>query len=296
MATTTVSDESSTCRLCSSRRRAATLVAADAGLADVDRQPQRIPACDRLAADEALVDHGEADLLADLPPRSRAASRRSRRAARAPRVAARRRAASSEAPSSALGLVDSSSVTTRSTTASSSRVATEMEHRRLGQAADDLVGRGDDEIGAGLQGARGQLVGEAKVGAPGLVDDQRDVARVGNLGQPGDVGAGAEVGRGDDQCADRIGRRIERALEHRRRQAVGEAELGIDLRRDEDWLEPGEDGAVDRRGVDVSLHDHRASRSGEARGRPRGFPARRRRRGTSVRFAPHASAASRCAS
>ena len=76
--------------------------------------------------------------------------------------------------------------------------AAEVQHRRLGQAADDLVGRGDDEVGAAGERVGGQVGVEVQVRAPGLVDDERHAARVGDLGEGGDVGAGAEVGRRDD--------------------------------------------------------------------------------------------------
>ena len=125
-----------------------------------------------------------------------------------PWTQARRRAASSEPESSALGLVVSTRLTQRSTTAASIRPpAPEVQHRRLGQAADDLVGRGDDEVGAAGERVWRQLGVEVQVGAPGLVDDQRHAALVGDLGQPGDVGAGAEVGRRDDHRPDRARRR-----------------------------------------------------------------------------------------
>ena len=71
----------------------------------------------------------------------------------------------------------------------------EVEDRRLGQAADDLVGAGEDEVGAAAKGALRQRRVEVEVGAPGLVDDQRDVARVGDFGELLDPSHGAEVGR-----------------------------------------------------------------------------------------------------
>ena len=66
------------------------------------------------------------------------------------------------------------------------------------------------------QGARRQLVGEVQVRAPRLVDDQRQVAIVRDLGQRREVGAGAEIGGGDDQRADGVGRCVERGLQRAR--------------------------------------------------------------------------------
>ena len=132
----------------------------------------------------------------------------------------------------------------------------QVEHRRLCEAADDLVGRGDDQVGALAERVGGQVGVEAQVGAPGLVDGQRHAVAVGDRGQPTYVGAGAEVGGRDDHRPDRAGRRRERLLQRVRRQAVGDAELGIELRRCEGRPHTAEDEAVDHRGVDVALHDH----------------------------------------
>ena len=53
----------------------------------------------------------------------------------------------------------------------------EVEDRGLGQAAQ-LVHRGEDEVRAALQGARGQKRREPQVRAPGFVDDQRKLSLV----------------------------------------------------------------------------------------------------------------------
>ena len=96
------------------------LEAARAGAAHVDRQPQRVVPVHARPPHQPLVEHVEpgkrADLLAHLAQRRRS----SRRASSCPCSTAWRRAASSEPDSSALGLVDSTSVTARSTTCSSS--------------------------------------------------------------------------------------------------------------------------------------------------------------------------------
>ena len=156
--------------------------------------------------------------------RARGGERRaaSRPAARCPLTAARRRAASSEPLSSELGLVDSTSVTQRSTTCVVEQVAVpEVDHRRLGEAADDLVGARDDEVGAQRQRVPRQVVVEGEVRAPRLVDDQRHAVRVRHLGQRGHVGHRAEVGGRDDRGARR--RRASRPARGRARRASGSA-------------------------------------------------------------------------
>ncbi len=101
----------------------------------------------------------------------------------------------------------------------------------------------------------GTAGGEGEVRAPGLVDDQRHVVRVGDLGQRGDVGDGAEVGGGDDEGGDRVGVLGQRAIERVRHQAVGDAHVDVELGGDEVRPHAVEDEAVDHRGVDVALHD-----------------------------------------
>ena len=86
----------------------------------------------------------------------------------------------------------------------------DVQDRRLGDRAGDLVGRGEDDVGAAFERRGRQRRGEVHVRAPGLVGDQRQAARVRDLGQRGDVGDGAEVGRRDDHRRDRVGLRVER--------------------------------------------------------------------------------------
>ncbi len=221
--------------------------------------------------------------------------RASRRAARLPATTFWRRAASREAVSSALGLVDSTSVTERSTMLPSMRSEPRCRIGRLREAAAELVDRVEDHVGAAGERVRRQLVGEREVGAPRLVDDERDVASVGDLGEAGDVGDGAEVGGGDGERRDRIGDLVDRGRERRRGQAVGDAELVVDH------------GGDERRLASRSAPVRRSPRSGRCAARSpnrRGGRAPCRSRGclpdapltrNQLRFAPQASAASRWA-
>ena len=214
----------------------------------------------------------------------------------APFTAACLRAASSEAVRRALGLVDSVSVTQRSTTSSSIRSSrAEVEDRRLGEAPDQLVDRGEDQVGAGLERARGQERREAQVRAPGLVDDQRNAALVRHLGEsarrrrPRRSRWARRSAR-----ATASGRRVERLGERLRGQAVGDPELRVELGRDERRLEPGEDDPVDRARVDVPLGDDRRPEWRSAR-QAAWFPCDAPLIRNQLRFAPQASAASRWA-
>ncbi len=81
---------------------------------------------------------------------------------------------------------------------------------------------------------------EAQMRAPGLVDDERQLPGMGHLGEAGDVGAGAEVGGGDDDRADRARACIEPGCEALRGEAVGDAQLRVQLGRHEGRAKPAE--------------------------------------------------------
>ena len=97
----------------------------------------------------------------------------------------------------------------------------EMDHRRLGEAADDLVRARHDEVRARRERVHRQPVVEREVGAPRLVHDQRHAMRVGDLAQPAHVGDRAEVGRRHDERAHRAGRRGQRPVERLRGRGSG---------------------------------------------------------------------------
>ena len=59
----------------------------------------------------------------------------------------------------------------------------DVEDRRLGQAAAELVDGVEDDVGAAGEGVGGELGGEGEMGAPRLVDDERHAAGVGDLGR-----------------------------------------------------------------------------------------------------------------
>jgi len=82
---------------------------------------------------------------------------------------------------------------------------------------------------------------------------------VADLRQPGDVGDRAEIGRRHGQRRDGVRGAVERLGEGLRGQAVGDAQLGVELGGDEGRLQPGEDDPVDRARVGVALHDDAAA-------------------------------------
>ena len=178
-------------------------VAPDA--AHVDHQPQRIVGVDAGAADDPVVEHVEpgdrADPLAQLGERGDRLGEQllavDRRLAAGgverggqERVRARR--------------LDQGHGAVEDPLVDAVPAIAEVQDRRLGDRADDLVHRGEDHVGAALERRRRQRRGEVQVRAPGLVDDQRHAARVRDLGQRRDVGDGAEVGRRDDHRRDRV--------------------------------------------------------------------------------------------
>ena len=131
----------------------------------------------------------------------------------------------------------------------------EMDDRRLRDAADDLVRARDHRVRAERQRRGRQRRVEGEVRAPGLVDDQRHATGVRDLGQPRHVGDRAEVGRRDDRRPGGARRRLQRPLERLRGDAVGDAELRVELGRHEGRPQAGDHQPVDRARVGVAL-DH----------------------------------------
>ena len=140
---------------------------------------------------------------------------------------------------------------------------TEVQHRRLGQAAAVLVGARDDEVCAQGERVLGQGIGEGQVRAPRLVDDQRHAVRVGDVREAGDVGHRAVVGGRHDDRRRGAGGARERLVERRRPDAVCDAQPRVDLGRHEGGPQPGQDEAVDRAAVDRALHDHASPELGD---------------------------------
>jgi hypothetical protein len=131
-----------------------------------------------------------------------------------------------------------------------------MEHCRLREAADDLVRAGDHQVRAQRKSVRGQILVEGHVRAPRLVDNQRNAARMGDVGERAHVCDGAEIRRRDDPRSDRPRGLRQRHVQRLRRQAVRDPQLGVELRCGEGRAQAGEHERVDGAGVRVSLHDH----------------------------------------
>ncbi len=235
------------------------LVAGAAGLADVDDDPQRVPRGDSRRPDQLLPDHPAArnrlDALAGagggvqravqevLPVDRELAPRRVQR-----RVQERRGARGADQPQRA---GDAAGV--------HAAAVGHVKHRRLGERADDLVGRGQDRVGALVQGGRGHARMEAEVRAPRLVDDQRGVVGVRHPGEPRDVGGHPVVGRRDHEGRTGVRGGGERGVEVVGHDAVGHPELGLVGRRDPARPAARQDEAVDDRAVGVALGDHRGA-------------------------------------
>ena len=157
-------------------------VAGRSGAPHVDREAQRVPPGDPRAADHALVEDVEAgdganrltgvvqalDRLGEqgLPVDLCLAAAGVERAAEQPAGAGRLDQADTAVDHL---LVDP--------------LGGEVEHRRLGEAADDLVGGGDHQVGAARDRVGRQVGVEAQMRSPGLVDDQGQVPGMGNLGE-----------------------------------------------------------------------------------------------------------------
>ena len=197
-------------------QRARQLVAAGAGAAHVDGQPQRVVGEHPRGADDALVQHVEAldlaDRGADLGQRLHGLPQQL--------LAARGRQPPGGVQGGEQQRVGAGGLAERDRAVHHAGVdppaGAQVHHGRLGQRADDLVGAGDDHVGAQRQRGRGQLGVEGQVRAPGLVDHQRHAVRVRHLGQRGHVGHRAEVRGRDGGGAHRVGRLGERPVQRLR--------------------------------------------------------------------------------
>ena len=194
-----------------------------------------------------------------------------------PWAASWRRAASSEARSSEFGLVERTRRTQRETSSGSMRpLCGDVEHRRLGEAADDLVRGGEDGVGPQAQRRLGQPGVKTEMRAPRAVDDKGGTTGVGDLGTAGDVGRHAVVGRRhDERCADVAGP-PQRLVERLRGHAVRHPQLVVVLGRHEARSAAAEHEPVDDRGVRVALDEHVVRRAWPAPGRARDCPGWRR--------------------
>ena len=262
-ATTTFSAKSSRLMSSCSRISARDPVAGRTRAADVDHEPERVVGVHAGAADDPLVEDVEpghrADPVAQHAQRAHGLGQQLLAADR--RLAPGRVKRGGEDRVRARGLdqghgaVDDPLV--------DAIAGAEVEDRRLGDRADDLVHGREHDVGAALQRRGRQRRREVHVGAPRLVDDQRHPARVGDLGERRDVGDGAEVGRRDDHRRDRVGLVGQRGVELLRGQAVRHAELRVELRGHEPRAQARQHEAVDGRGVDVALHHHPLAEMGE---------------------------------
>ena len=90
------------------------------------------------------------------------------------------------------------------------QVALHVEDRALFEARTHLVHADDTNVGAGVHGPCRKVLVEGQVRTPRLVDDQWLATLVADLGDAGQVGAGAVGTRADDQGARRVGMTIPR--------------------------------------------------------------------------------------
>ena len=136
----------------------------------------------------------------------------------------------------------------------------EVEHRGLGERARELVGARDHDVGAEPGRRLGQLGVEAEVGAPGAVDDECGIVRVGDLRERPHIGGGAEVAGRHHVDAGRLasvlGLLAQRGVEPIGREPVRDAVALVDVRCDERGDETREQHAVGEARVRAPLHEH----------------------------------------
>ena len=139
----------------------------------------------------------------------------------------------------------------------------DVEHRALGQRARDLVRAREHGVAALREPAGRQRLVEAEVRPPGLVDDQRHPRGMGHLGARRHVGRHPVVGGRDDEGRAGVRRGRERIAQRAGLDAVGHAQLGVVLGRDEGRYAAREHEPVDQRGVRVALGHHPRAERGQ---------------------------------
>ena len=146
---------SSTLHVVGLAQRVGDLVAGAARAADVEHDPQRVPARDARAADELVADDRDARRSSRAWPASRG-GRRERLVQQ--RLAVHRELAArgvQRGHAAARTATSSARAASRAPTAPASMrpVRRDVQHRALGQRADDLVGAGEHRVGALAQRA-----------------------------------------------------------------------------------------------------------------------------------------------
>jgi hypothetical protein len=147
------------------------------------------------------------------------------------------------------------------------QVTADVDDRRLGEAADDLVRARYDEVRARGESVDRQIGVERQVRAPRLVHDEWHAAGVRDIDEALHVGDRAEVGGRRDVRADCVGGVRQRLIERLGSDAVGDPELGVELGLDEARPQPRHDQAVDGARVRRPLHDDLVAQVGERKAR-----------------------------
>ena len=113
-----------------------------------------------------------------------------------------------------------------------SRCAAGHEHRRLGEAADQLVRAGDHGVGAGRHGVERQAAAEAQVRPPRLVDHERQAGAVHRGGDGVERGAHAVAAGRDHEHGLGVGVSLDRRGDPLGKHVQGDAPERIDRRLD----------------------------------------------------------------
>ena len=190
-------------------QRGGHLVAGRAGAADVDHDPQRVAGGDAGPADLLVADDAAAGDLVDR--RARCGGRRRSWRTAAPRRAARAGGARRRARASAARTATSSA--SAAACGRPRRGRSRPESRTCSSAdcvSEPAILCTDVSIASApsVQRARRQVVVEAEVRAPRLVDDQRHAGGVRDLRAARDVRRHPVVGGGDDERGARAGRGV----------------------------------------------------------------------------------------
>ena len=234
----------------------------------------------RPAARPALVQHVEARAARGSPAARLASAGIVSSSSARPSSAAKPRAASSDPSSSELGLVDSTSVTARSTACSSSQPAASRPRCSIADCVrlpTILCVLDTTRSAPAASACSGSASWNARCAPHASSTTSGTPCSCATSLKPAHVGDGAEVGRATRRSRrPRPGVAVERRVERLGREAMRDAELGVDLRGDERRAQAGQRPARRSCSSGRCAAPPPARRAARAPRRRRGCPARRR--------------------
>ena len=125
-------------------------------------------------------------------------------------------------------------------------VALCQKNGTLGERTGSFMDRGGADVGAGVHRRKRQFVGEVELRAMGFIDEYDHVMRMGDFNDLLEFRSPAEVGRIDEEDGFRVRVLFDRPSDRMGGDAVGDAQVVVDVGLHEDRRGARQDEAVDR--------------------------------------------------